>query len=61
MEEEPQKTMIYTLQKVDTDQYVVLSVAFPTTESTVSQVQAQEGLTSDTNQYNDAATVAPIS
>lgn len=53
--------MIYTLQKVDTDQYVVLSVAFPTTESTVSQVQAQEGLTSDTNQYNDAATAAPIS
>lgn len=59
LEEEPQKIMIYTLQKVDTDQYVVLSVAFPTVETQVSQTE--EGLTSDTNQYNDAATVAPVS
>ncbi|HIU42159.1 MAG TPA: hypothetical protein IAD19_06350 [Candidatus Egerieicola faecale] len=61
LDEEPQKTMIYTLQKVDTDQYVVLSVAFPSTETTVSQVQVEEGLTSDTTQYDDAAAVAPVS
>ncbi len=59
LDEEPQKTMIYTLQKVDTDQYVVLSVAFPTTETTVSQ--AEEDLTSDTTQYDDAAVASSTS